>query len=94
MVTTVNESVEKDVDGRVKDRLAGLVCFQMTFGNIGKGASVYQYLIPWFVLGRAAAGNLLIPFIGALKVSVDIQNYTPVVKFQVVHNLSDGKAGF
>jgi|TARA_Y100001949_G_scaffold170107_1_gene170863 hypothetical protein len=51
--------------------------------------SVWQYLIPRTVLGRSRTGYDFVPFLGSLKVRIDIDDYTSVVEQFVLHHVTD-----
>ena len=47
--------------------------------------SVWQYVIPWTVLGRPRTGHGFVPFLGSPKVGIDVDDYTSVIEQLVVH---------
>jgi len=51
--------------------------------------SVWQYLIPRAVLGWSRTGHAFVPFLGSLKVGIDIGDYTSVVEQFVLHHVTD-----
>ena len=50
---------------------------------------VWQYVIPRTVLGWSGTGHVLVPFPGALKVHIDIDDYTPVIEQFVLHHVTN-----
>ncbi len=52
-------------------------------------SSVWQHLIPRTVLGWSRTGHDLVPFLGSLKVRIDIDDYTSVVEQFVLHHVTD-----
>jgi len=72
------------------DRLMAGIGFQVTFGDIGQLVALMdQYVVPGFVLWRAAQCNLLIPFFGTRELSIDIDNNAPIVEFDMMYELAD-----
>ena len=51
--------------------------------------SVWQYLIPRTVFGRSRTGHGLVPFLGSLKVWIDIDDHTSVIEQFVLHHVTD-----
>ena len=55
--------------------------------------SVWQYVIPGTVLGWPRTGHGFVPFLGSLKVCIDIDDHTSVIEQSVLHHVTDRKAG-
>ena len=51
--------------------------------------SVWQYLIPRTVLGRSRTGYDFVPFLGSLKVRIDVDDYTSVTEQFVLHHVTN-----
>ena len=69
---------------------ATVIWFQVLFSYIRLMlGSVWQYLIPRTVLGWSRTGHDFVPFLGSLKVRIDIYDYTSVVEQFVLHHVTD-----
>jgi len=51
--------------------------------------SIWQYLIPRTVLGWSRTGHGFVPFLGSLKVRVDIDDYTSVIEQFVLNHVTN-----
>ena len=51
--------------------------------------SIWQYLIPRTVLGWSRTGRGFVPFLGSLKVRVDIDDYTSVIEQFVLNHVTN-----
>ena len=51
--------------------------------------SIWQYLIPRTVLGWSRTGHDFVPFLGSLKVRVDIDDYTSVIEQFVLNHVTN-----
>lgn len=77
-------------DFRVVDGLTGRVGFKVALGDIGlHRTAVDEDVIPGAVLGRPAFGDIVIPFRGAEKMGVDIDDHAPVIE-KAVHDQVTG----
>ena len=89
-VDAVFETFEIVFDSRMADRFMAGIGLQVTFGDIGQLVALMdQYVVPGFVLRRAAQCNLLIPFFGSRELSIDIDNNAPIVEFDMMYELAD-----
>lgn len=76
------------------NRFAGCVSLQVAFSHVSHliGA-INQYPVPGFVFRRATESDLPVPFFAALEFGIDIDDYTTIVEFEMVHDLSNRKMG-
>ncbi len=71
-----------------------MVWFEVAFGYIGLMlGSVWQYVIPRTVLGWSRTGHGFVPFLGASKVRIGIDDYTSVIEQFVFNHVTDRKTG-
>jgi len=69
---------------------ATVIWVEVSFGYIRLMlGSVWQYLIPRTVPGWSRTGNDFVPFLGSLKVRIDIDDYTSVVEQFVLHHVTN-----
>ena len=69
---------------------AAVIWFEVLFSYIRLMlGSVRQYVIPRTVLGWSRTGHNFVPFLGSLKVRIDINDYTSVVEQFVLHHVTD-----
>ena len=67
-----------------------VISFEVSFGYIRLMlGSVWQYLIPRTVLGWSRTGHGFVPFLGSLKVRIDIDDHTSVIEQFVLHHVTD-----
>ena len=66
------------------------IWFEVSFGHIGLMlGSVRQYVIPRTVFGWSRTGYGFVPFLGSLKVRIDIDDYTSVVEPLVLYHVTN-----
>lgn len=69
---------------------ATLIWFEVLFSYVClMRNTVWQYVIPRTVLGWSRTGHDFVPFLGSLKVRIDIDDYTSVVEQFVLHHVTD-----
>ncbi len=67
-----------------------VIWFEVSFGYVRLMlGSVRQYVIPRTVLGWSRTGHGFVPFLGPLKVHIDIDDYTPVIEQFVLHHVTN-----
>ncbi len=67
-----------------------MIGFEVSFGYIRLMlGSVWQYVIPRTVLGWSRTGHGFVPFLGSLKVRIDIDDHTSVIEQFVLHHVTD-----
>ena len=66
-----------------------MIWFEVSFGYVRLMVGfVRQYVIPRTVFGRPGTRHGFVPRIGSSKVSVDLDDYTPVVEQLVLNNVT------
>ena len=89
-VPTASEISEVALYQRMFNRKATLIWFQILFSYIRLMlGTMWQHLIPRTVLGWSRTSHHFIPFIGSLKVRIDMDNYASVVEQLVAHDVTD-----
>ncbi len=69
---------------------AAVIPFEVAFGYIRLMlGTVWQDVIPRTVLGWSRTGHGFVPFLGSLKVRIDIDDYTSVVEQFVLYHVTD-----
>ena len=78
------------LDQGMSDGEATVIWFEVSLRHIRlMFGSVWQYVIPGTVLGWPRTGHSLVPFLGSLKVRVDIDDDTSVFEQSVLHKVTD-----
>ena len=91
-VVAVSELAEKIVKQGMLDGILDLIGLEVPFCHVGRMLRfVAQNMVPGLLLGWPAPGHLLIPFFGALKRCIDINDDPAIVKKPVMHKLTDAK---
>ena len=69
---------------------ATVIWLEVSFGYIGLMlGSVGQYVVPRTVPGWPRTGHGFVPFLGSLKVRIDIDDHTSVIEQFVLHHVTD-----
>ena len=91
-VLSVLEIAEKVVTQGMFYGVATFIRLQVSFRNVScMLCLVNQDMIPGLVLGGAAFGHLLIPFLRALKGCIDIDDGPAIIEEKVMNELTNGK---
>ena len=91
-VPAIAEISEIALDQGMLNREAAVIRFEVAFGYISlMGGSVWQHVVPRAVLGWPREGDGFVPCLASSKVSVDIDNYSPVVEQRVLHDVTNRK---
>ena len=69
---------------------ATVIWLEVSFGYIGLMlGSVWQYVIPRTVPGWPRTGHGFVPFLGSLKVRIDVHDHASVIEQFVLHHVTD-----
>ena len=69
---------------------ATVIWLEVSFGYIGLMlGSVWQYVIPRTVPGWLRTGHGFVPFLGSLKVRIDVHDHASVIEQFVLHHVTD-----
>src|ERR1700744_1636905 len=97
-VSTVVEGFEHTGNGRMVDRLLGLVAFQILLTDISDIAAVRVFgeqVVEWLIaLGPYILGYRCIPFLAVGKDGIDIEDHATEGEQAVPHDVTDGEARF
>ena len=83
------------VKKRVIDRFSTVIRFEMAFSNICQLVTIVdQDVVPRLVFGRSTQRDIIVPFIRELKVWINVDDHTAILRTPVVDHLADGKLSF
>ncbi len=69
---------------------ATVVRLEVSFGYVRLMlGSVWQYVIPGAVFGWSRTGHRFVPFVGSLKVRIQVDDYTSVIEQLVLHHVTN-----
>ncbi len=89
-VPPVPESSEVALHQGILNGEATVVWFEVSFGHIRLMlGSAWQYVIPRTVLGWSRTRHGFVPFLGSLKVRIDIDDYASVIEQFVPHYVTN-----
>ena len=91
-VLPVSELTEEVVTQGMVYGVVPFIRLQVSFRNVSRMLRlINQDMIPGLVLGGAASSHLLIPFLRALKVWIDIGDDPAIVEQPVMDELTNGE---